>query len=494
MDGIKSHSSGLTIRHGISTSASSQPPPTSRDPIPGPISRLVLEVLMEVFKYCACEIPEDWLYQPRRRLDDPLPVLLPLVVASVSSQWRMVALSTPRLWATMCWELEEEKGLGSTIKLTEVWLERSRKVTLSLGLRCDFDCAPLLKLFLPESNRWRFIDFVMPPEMHNLVSAAVRGNLLNLVGMDLSVIYPFQEEDEDEDEDFQDINDPYLAYEFAPKLMSASLSSGLCLHTMALPSSNLTHWAGHGVANDLWVLLNGAASLESCTLLSEDAEHFAPGPTPTLPKQYLLHSHLKTLLTAAGDMAEFLEVADHLRLPNLQSLSLCFSRDPTPWSLPTLTSFLDRSPNLTYLNLLAPIGSERLSKMLEHTREVRTLHLFDRACEGDKLGDDWLFGHPPGPLLQGLPSTIIPNLQTLVIIMVSGFPWDRLFELLESRVPELDWSTGTSGNPPPQLRNLSLEYLRVDESPPLDDAIIRRFDAMKERGLNVRIQQRKHKI
>ncbi|KAJ7154235.1 hypothetical protein C8R46DRAFT_447403 [Mycena filopes] len=93
------------------------------------VSRRILalppEILAEIFLQC---LPK-WSWAPR-------------TLSCVCRQFRDVALSTPRLWTSMCVDLEDEDEEGAYVDFCRTWLSRTGSLPISLDLVDDMDVAP----------------------------------------------------------------------------------------------------------------------------------------------------------------------------------------------------------------------------------------------------------------------------------------------------------------------------------------------------------------
>ena len=133
-----------------------------------PINRLPREVLAEVFVQCLPEI-ELW---PKIEGVSTCQDIAPLLLCSVCSTWRALALSTPRLWQRLFLRFTK---VTRTIRVEEVitmmhaWIEQSGVLPLTLRLEAcllhghpaEFQamiCAVLLVLS-HYSSRWEHVDF-----------------------------------------------------------------------------------------------------------------------------------------------------------------------------------------------------------------------------------------------------------------------------------------------------------------------------------------------
>ncbi|KAJ7073592.1 hypothetical protein C8F01DRAFT_1224516, partial [Mycena amicta] len=84
----------------------------------------------------------------------------PLKLASVCTQWRSVALSSPTLWATLIWDCTDRYRrhwiLANTVTLLDTWLSRAGEAPLTLYFRLPREYAdPIITRLLVDARRWK---------------------------------------------------------------------------------------------------------------------------------------------------------------------------------------------------------------------------------------------------------------------------------------------------------------------------------------------------
>ncbi|KAJ7797326.1 hypothetical protein B0H14DRAFT_59807 [Mycena olivaceomarginata] len=87
------------------------------------------------------------------------PYDFPLRLGQICSRWRVVALSTPRLWYRV--ESLPKLPPDSILSLVSAYVERSRPLPLKLALEVGCNQG-LLDLLLGQSVRWGHISISMP--------------------------------------------------------------------------------------------------------------------------------------------------------------------------------------------------------------------------------------------------------------------------------------------------------------------------------------------
>ncbi|KAJ7842731.1 hypothetical protein B0H14DRAFT_2780339 [Mycena olivaceomarginata] len=123
------------------------------------------------------------LVSPFRRLPDdivraiflatlPLTRNWPLLLGRVCRSWRALALTTPRLWASMHIVVPDPSQLELLTQKVAVWLDRSGAVPLDISLvysrvaPSSFDISSMMSPIIAVSRRWRNIqlipDFLCP--------------------------------------------------------------------------------------------------------------------------------------------------------------------------------------------------------------------------------------------------------------------------------------------------------------------------------------------
>jgi F-box-like len=127
-----------------------------------PVRRFPPEILSEIFLHC---METKWFnpayYERLPRLDRA-----PLLLGSVCKQWRTIALSTPKLWASFTLTIRP-KHLKFDVVLAKTWLGRAGRCPLSINLGSEESfqnpMRPLMQVFALNCERWYEILLFLPP-------------------------------------------------------------------------------------------------------------------------------------------------------------------------------------------------------------------------------------------------------------------------------------------------------------------------------------------
>ncbi|KAF8896449.1 hypothetical protein BD779DRAFT_586597 [Infundibulicybe gibba] len=117
-----------------------------------PIQRIPPELLEEIFLCCIAD--QDFV-QLEPALNSP-----PLVIASVCSRWRNLALGTPSLWCSLSITISSNTSIAIE-SLIDAWIQRtsssalSFSITKSDGLDKSVSVASVLRRFVPHYPRWK---------------------------------------------------------------------------------------------------------------------------------------------------------------------------------------------------------------------------------------------------------------------------------------------------------------------------------------------------
>ncbi|KAJ7907359.1 hypothetical protein B0H13DRAFT_2019146 [Mycena leptocephala] len=115
---------------------------------------LPLEILAEIFLHSLPDV--DFV--------TPDLAATPLVLCGVCHQWREVAISTPRLWSSLVFDVQLATRANAYVDLYRRWLSRARKAPLSLYLQhpdgqdASEPVCLLLQTIAGLSSQWRNID------------------------------------------------------------------------------------------------------------------------------------------------------------------------------------------------------------------------------------------------------------------------------------------------------------------------------------------------
>ncbi|KAJ7732351.1 hypothetical protein DFH07DRAFT_846572 [Mycena maculata] len=121
-----------------------------------PARRLPHDILAEIFTWC---FPSNG----QARID---PEDAPLLITHICREWRNLALSLPRLWASLHIELSGYHLQARIDEGVEYWLARSADLPLSISLKIPTHSlrtsVPLLDALMKYSHRWEHVRFVLP--------------------------------------------------------------------------------------------------------------------------------------------------------------------------------------------------------------------------------------------------------------------------------------------------------------------------------------------
>ncbi|KAJ7682979.1 hypothetical protein B0H17DRAFT_1074837, partial [Mycena rosella] len=122
---------------------------------PYPVLTLPVELVDHIFAHCLPPLPIPgggssetltwgWTSESLPQSTNKVPLLL----SSICSTWRRIALSSPKLWTTLTMRFEAARPnaqvLRDRVSLCETWLARSRNLPLHLGLRYTHPDPPSL--------------------------------------------------------------------------------------------------------------------------------------------------------------------------------------------------------------------------------------------------------------------------------------------------------------------------------------------------------------
>ncbi|KAJ7253552.1 hypothetical protein C8J57DRAFT_1722440 [Mycena rebaudengoi] len=248
----------------------------------------------------------------------------PLLLCAISRSWRNLALSTPRIWASIHIVAPSNDKIERMVQTVNTWLGRSGVLPLSISLTVSRsiwpppDASSLLTALIHYSLRWKHIRFLLPPyqleplsslspeDVPILEEAIVDGSTIEAV--DLTIV------------------SPSLAFLRATSLWSVSLNAALISPTTPIRLEFLRHLSFENVGgthfhitpNSTLEVLRRCTLLETCAILIlGDLDG-----SSTLPCRL---EHLRNLrVSCAGNgVTRFFE---SLVLPNLRRLEYTGSR------------------------------------------------------------------------------------------------------------------------------------------------------------------------
>lgn len=201
-----------------------------------PVTRLPADVLSQIFQQ---SVIAPWLGSDSNSRKDNYDSdraaavyecdKTPLIIASVSRQWRNVALNTPRLWSVISLVLLP-KHTKQYIELARMWLLRAGNSLLSIRLvtsrhyRDQRPMRKLMEIFAPTSGRWRHIHFKLPL---NVLQSLIGGQL------DIPMVETLQLQGWGEDV----LEIPMVAH--APRLRGFHAGANVTIRSLTLPWNQL---------------------------------------------------------------------------------------------------------------------------------------------------------------------------------------------------------------------------------------------------------------
>ncbi|KAJ7441320.1 hypothetical protein B0H11DRAFT_524602 [Mycena galericulata] len=362
--------------------------PDGRQSHNGPcaMSRVPAEIFSEIF--CNFLAP---------RKPEPLPSEGPLLLSQICSQWREIALSTPRLWSAIV--LVDPRSEGICL-LLDAWLSRARRCPLWISLEwTDPGLSGVLSTAV-----WNIIE----PFSHQLEE-------LHLIGsFEYFIHFPFVRHCLPSlkrlhlgDESFgftgnnggDHILTDITVFLEAPMLESVSLSGYTGAMYIPLKWAQLKELVLSALPMDMWSqYLRRACNIEQCILIGL-FRFIAPPQLADVLELRSLHS----LCMAEGlEDGKLLSV---LTVPALRLLCVCIRADDSP----NFMSFLTRSnAQLRFLRLTTDLDEAFILQCLSHpsATSVEELELYFEV------------GFPTASILRILADDrhLLPKLQRLLVV------------------------------------------------------------------------------
>ncbi|KAJ7768388.1 hypothetical protein B0H16DRAFT_1716396 [Mycena metata] len=249
----------------------------------------------------------------------------PLLLCTVCSQWRTIAILTPALWSSI--ELAFKFSLfGSKfLALLDLWLSRTGHHPLSLSLYYDEYTVTknrpqvdlLVQLILRHSHQWAEVELKLPDasEFHQFMGYHYPALKALSLTHSINPSIP-----------------PVTSFAHAPSLTNVQLSAGCAADPIALPWLQLTSLKCEALyVHECLALLRGTTQLVEFTVyLKEGGPALPPISFLTLPTLRSLH-----LLREECHM----DLLQYLTLPTLETLSISFENH----DIPRFLAFLARS-------------------------------------------------------------------------------------------------------------------------------------------------------
>ncbi|KAJ7771490.1 hypothetical protein B0H16DRAFT_1513706 [Mycena metata] len=379
----------------------------------------------------------------------------PLLLGSVCTVWRKIALATPSLWAALC---VRNIDTTSVVPLTGLWLSRARGYPLSIAVETA-NRIDLLETICRYSTQWQDVVLSVPLGVA-LSQLPIHGAL------------PLLKKLEIRSEDFHQIEPvdehllPLTVFRDAPLLREVQLRITGQVHPnmILLPWEQLTRFTGSflSTAESLYILFH-ASSLSECTLLDCWGGLEVSEEAKLLP--------LLKNLRLGGDSIS--AVVQRLTLPNLEFLEVSPAGDSegrTHFALETL--------RLLVLRSMCPLREVHLRAVRFPVepllRCLGTIHTLE-ILEISRLWD--------AAIVKGLHTSgrILPRLRSLIFSNPKIFPipYDDMISLLFSR----SRAQGNGGSV--QLERFA--FTTNLHTPLPDVLILDRFKAVARKGIHIHL-------
>jgi hypothetical protein len=420
-----------------------------------PIRRLPPEVLSEIFMQC---MENNYVY---RRLNTA-----PLLVGSVSSRWRTIALSTPRLWASFSLTIRP-KYLKTDVVLAKAWLARAGTcpLTICLSNKGFYQNAmkPLMDVFLLHCEQWYDIYLSVPLQvLRSLAPAKHRLPRLQKLYLDF------------------DLEETISIFEFAPQLRSLQLTTSLAPG----PSMAKVPW------NQIEYLDMGNCQLDQCLDLlrvTPNLEKCAVRLSHSEPR----HSHSPVQLLRLRSLAIFSDprnLIDKLLLPNLSEISINTRNIlDAPWTTtPQLISLLSQcSLAKLSLNVNKPPSDDVMIQILQTCPSLVELDLRGNCsrCMTRSFLKQFAFGRDRE---DSITEQLAPMLHTMKVDYSLGhFNIHDFADAIQSRIISSSNCIASDHIARLQAVEISFEHISSFFDPKPVATIIPRVRQLREIGLEI---------
>jgi hypothetical protein len=399
------------------------------------------EILAEIFIEC---LPKDEFLIPSANA-------APMSVSQVCGQWRGVAVSTPKLWCSMKYVIQERDANAKTA-LFSTWLERSRNHPLQLSVSFRRSHHPdVIDAIIRVSNRLESISFLLPASSWQPLTQ-IRGNLSRLRRISVNTSHP---------DTFR--GKPFLGFSEAPMLDRVDL--GFPASGIELPWSQITRATIRSQdVHECLRALRRATKIEVCTFVRCE------------PFTYLLHHYAPVTLVPLRSLhiiegtgtCHFL---DSLTVPNLREIAFSFKWF-TDWPHTKFLQLLTRSSCVLEKLVLSYVAMKD-HELIECLRMMPSL--VELRIEGSV---DLLLNNNvvDGFKQKGTQQPLVPNLRFLALEGAFAFCDDHFADMLESR-----WDAQ------PHSTTACLQYVRLTYRRIPSPVVLVRFQCLRDSGLDVDI-------
>ncbi|KAF7335400.1 hypothetical protein MVEN_02192700 [Mycena venus] len=347
------------------------------------------------------------------------PMKSPLLLLRICNEWRRLALSMPRLWASPCvsdYSSSRSRRNNTGVKM---WLTRSGSLPLSISYT-SYTATPsstCLQTLIDCSSRWKHIRFnfhsfrgsqfledLSPEDVPLLKTIIIGGGDITERGVDPA----------------------FFSFIRSPSIRAMSLRRHSSSLKNLLASEHLAHLSLRAILfTDALDIFRRCPALQTCNLeICGSSEDVLPTSAPI----HLEGMHRLSVVDFAS--AVNTSLFDHLHLPNLQCLEYCAHNKKDPF--PVLTS-LSTPHILKDLSLSAEISIEALAEVLRRFDMLQTLLLHrPRKCSIETVAGSSMFTllTPPS---SSSSETLCPRLRSLHSLGFDLGSDNELLNLIEAR-------------------------------------------------------------
>ncbi|KAF8160330.1 hypothetical protein K438DRAFT_1859818 [Mycena galopus ATCC 62051] len=352
----------------------------------------------------------------------------PLLLCRICRSWRLLALATPRLWASIHIVVTSLAQLPQLTEKVTAWLDRSRAVPLDISLVYSrtaseiqtSDVSSLTSLLVAASRRWRNIKLVLTSRHHFAALSSDDVPLLQSIAIRIDERFP----------------PGPLMFLGAKSLRSVECVGISDIHNSSISWGSLTQLtlASPSIRyqDAFWILCH-CPLLETSELsviggLGDPTWHGSPLQPISLLR--LRHLSVKHKYMVPIDAGRFF---DRLILPAIRSFH-CYSATPTR---DTRSLFPCMETALTYLECLTldvrRLASDIVVAALADMPSLEELHLVhEPRLPGDGSRDPQFLTHLT-PASDGAATVLCPNLRYLELKQFREVTDDTLLQFIISR-------------------------------------------------------------
>ncbi|KAJ7181512.1 hypothetical protein C8R43DRAFT_969406 [Mycena crocata] len=447
-----------------------------------PVRRLPEDILRSIFVACLPSTRNPALSGSES----------PLLLSQICSFWRKIALSTPRLWASIHIVVPNQTKLTQLRNQVGQWLNRSGIVPLSISMvfsqACEADCdiSPLLSALVAVSRRWKDVQIALPN--HDPSSP-----LLSVSAADVPLLQSFTITALDRSLANPSANWRSMAFLGTTSLRSVTLPATNSCRDIPVTWGCLTRLKITGSREFLAypiaiAILQQCPLLHTCDLTITDTRPDDDALLPALhPQSFTLAnlSHLGLSITEHNHTERPVSFS-HIAMPNLRSFH-CQHHGLIPTGS-TLGQMFPTTGQLETLKINMPgVGGDALLAALAQMPLLRELAI-DGEPYDERQHIEWWPARDEDFLARLAPSSdrnvpvICPRLRSVEISGFSAVSDETLLEFVRSRTAPQIHNRQESRSTGPHVEEVDVTPLtsavltirrpmQFDILPPLHDAV-----------------------